>query len=287
MSLIAAPFHADERAAQVLAGFGSSQGAIYDRLTEQHRAFFQALRYVLVGALDDDGWPLATILSGSPGFVSAPDPATLAVAAARSVLDPAAPGFQAGRDAAMLGIDLFTRRRNRVNGTLIAADAAGFSIRVQQAFGNCPKYITRRSAEAVARVEGPLLRASRLDEAARALIGGADTFFVATRSRSEIGESGRVDISHRGGLPGFVLLEDHDSLLIPDYRGNRYLNTLGNLLGDARASLLFVDFDRGDLLQLQGEVTIDWSKSPAERRWRFKVSTMYRRPAALPLAWHS
>ena len=60
-----------------------------------------------------------------------------------------------------------------------------------------------------------------------------------------------ADISHRGGRPGFVRV-DGDVLTIPDFRGNRYFNTLGNLIAEPRASLLFVDFETGDLLQLQG-----------------------------------
>jgi len=224
--------------------------------------------------------------------VRAPDPQTLVVGARRSPMDPAAIGFQAGRDAAILGIDLSSRRRNRANGTILAAHGDGFSIHVQQAFGNCPKYITRRAAEPAARVPGDLVRSDRLDRHALAMITSADTFFVASRSRREIQEAGRVDISHRGGLPGFIFVEDHESLVIPDYRGNRYFNTLGNLLGDPRAALLFVDFERGDLLQLQGRATIDWSRKDAgpaagERSWRFRIATIWRRPAALPLAWRS
>ena len=90
-----------------------------------------------------------------------------------------------------------------------------------------------------------------LDDAARALIAAADTFFVASRSRPEVGSGGGLDMSHRGGRPGFVGVHG-DTLAIPDFRGNRFFNTLGNLLGDPRAGLLFVDFASGDLLQLQG-----------------------------------
>ena len=58
-------------------------------------------------------------------------------------------------------------------------------------------------------------------------------------------------MSHRGGKPGFVGVQG-DTLAIPDFRGNRFYNTLGNLLGDPRAGLLFVDFASGDILQIQG-----------------------------------
>jgi predicted pyridoxine 5'-phosphate oxidase superfamily flavin-nucleotide-binding protein len=302
MTLLSAPFHADERAAQQLSGYGFSAGAIRDEMPEQHRSSFEGLSYVLVGVLDERGWPVATILSGAPGFVRSPDPATLAVRALPSAGDPAMAGLATSRDVALLGIDLATRRRNRANGTVSAADDAGFAMHVEQSFGNCPKYIQRRRAERVTRIPGQLERSGGLDEAARTMIASADTFFVASRSRSGIHEVGRVDISHRGGPPGFVTIGSNGDLVVPDYRGNRYFNTLGNLLGDPRAALLFIDFERGDLLQLQGSVTIDWTRGntgalptaaampvtalPAvERTWRFRVRTSWRRGAAVPLNW--
>ena len=287
MTLLSAPFHADERRAQELSGYGFSAGAIRDQMPEQHRSFFEGLSIVLVGVLDEQGWPIATLLTGAPGFIRSPDPATLAVRALPSAVDPAMPGLAMSHDVALLGIDLAMRRRNRANGTVVAADGAGFAMHVEQSFGNCPQYIHRRRTKGVNRIPGPLERSSGLDEAARALIASADTFFVASRSRSGIHEVGRVDISHRGGPPGFVTIGAHGDLIVPDYRGNRYFNTLGNLLGDPRAALLFIDFERGDLLQLQGSVTIDWSRgnAAAERTWRFRVHASWRRIAAVPLDW--
>jgi len=77
---------------------------------------------------------------------------------------------------------------------------------------------------------------------------------------------------------------------VPDFRGNRFFNTLGNLLGDPRAGLLFVDFENGDLLHLQGKVTIDWSpQAPlpqgAQRLWRFVIEHGWRRRSAFPFDW--
>ena len=128
-----------------------------------------------------------------------------------------------------------------------------------------------------------------MDEAARAAITGADTFFVASRSRSGDGRNFGADISHRGGRPGFIRV-DGDVLTIPDFRGNRYFNTLGNLLAEPRASLLLVDFETGDLLQLQGTAQVDWNGSTAsftgaERLWRFHVEQGWRRGASLRLRW--
>ena len=80
-------------------------------------------------------------------------------------------------------------------------------------------------------------------------------------------------------------------MTIPDFRGNRYFNTLGNLNVEPRASLLFVNFETGDLLQLQGIAEIDWNGAMArefrgaERLWRFHVARGWRRKAASPLRW--
>ena len=91
-------------------------------------------------------------------------------------------------------------------------------------------------------------------------------------------EHGGLDVSHRGGPPGFVRV-DGDVLTIPDYRGNRYFNTLGNLLLEPRAALLFVDFARGEMLQLQGRGDVAWDEADlpgAERTWRFTVERGWR-----------
>src|SRR5262249_3284086 len=116
------------------------------------------------------------------------------------------------------------------------------------------------------------------------------TFFVASRSRPDIGAAGGLDISHRGGRPGFVAVAG-DTLTIPDYAGNPYYNTFGNFLGDPRAPLRFVDFAWGDVLQLQGTVESDWDADQArqvegaQRTWRFTVARGWRRRAAIPLRW--
>jgi uncharacterized protein len=290
------PFNPDELAVQALAGGGPRGGAgIRDFMPEQHRQFFAQLPYVFVGAVDSAGWPVATLLTGPAGFVQSPDPVTLHIAAQPDARDPAAEALVQDREIGILGIDLSTRRRSRANGRIVSRDADGLTIAVSQSFGNCPQYIQRRVIEA-SRVD-PAHAASkpaecftRLDAGARAAIERADTFFVATRSRAGVGSAYGADISHRGGRPGFVRI-DGDTLTIPDFRGNRYFNSLGNLSAEPRASLLFVDFETGDLLQLQGTAQLDWRGEAAaqfvgaERLWRFQVHRGWRRKAASRLRW--
>lgn len=281
-------FHQGELAAQAKAGVASPNAAIRDWMPDQHRTFFGLLPFLPLATVGPDGGPVATILTGSPGFIVSPDPNTLQIAARLDPQDPIAPFLVPGAEVGLLGIDLATRRRNRANGMLRGIGADGLRVSVKQSFGNCPQYIQTRiwrvAIHNPARVE-PL---PGLDPASRVLIAAADTFFVASRSGGGAGNPGGVDISHRGGRPGFVAI-DGETLTIPDFRGNRYFNTLGNLLLDRRAALLFVDWTDGTLFHLRGDVEILWDRdggfAGAERLWRVSVTGAWRRPGTLPLRW--
>jgi predicted pyridoxine 5'-phosphate oxidase superfamily flavin-nucleotide-binding protein len=285
------PFHRGELEAQALAGGGAQGGAIRPWMPDQHRAFFEALPFAVV-ASTRDGWPVATIWTGPPGAIAAPDPETLRFAGPLDPADPATAAFTAGAPFGLLGIELATRRRNRANGVITAAGPDGVVVAIRQSFGNCPKYIHPRDVQRVppgtASTE-PLTTLARLDREATATITCADTFFIASAART--GEpTGGVDVSHRGGPPGFVRV-DGDMLTIPDFQGNRYFNTLGNLVSEPRAALLFVDFARGDLLHVQGTTEIQWdgpevrALDGAERLWRVRVERGWRRRGALALRW--
>ena len=280
-------FHEDELAAQSLAGQGAGRAAIRPFMPDQHRAFFALLPQLFTATLDARGWPMASVLTGEKGFIQSPDAATLHIAGHPAADDPAAPGFVTGAEIGLIGLDFTTRRRNRANGRVIAADD-GLTVRIAQSFGNCAQYIQTRVSAPRAPAQTRREDLGALDDAARAQIASSDTFFVASRSRPEVGADGGLDMSHRGGRPGFVGVLG-DTLAIPDFRGNRFYNTLGNFLGDPRAGLIFIDFASGDILQLQGTVTIDWhpggGPAGAERLWRVKIERAWRRRGAFPFTW--
>ncbi len=273
-------FNEDERRAQALAGQRASRAAIRPFMPEQHRAFFPLLPYLFTATLDAAGAPVASMLWGPAGFAHSPDPTQLRIDALPDSGDPAAAGVAVGQPIGLLGLDLSTRRRNRANGHIAVVDS-GITVAIEQSFGNCAQYIQTRASTPHA----PAARAPEalftLDESARRTIEAADTFFVASRSRAGIDGDGGLDVSHRGGRPGFVAVHGN-TLVVPDFRGNRFFNTLGNLLGDPRAGLLFIDFATGDLLQLQGKATIQWDEP---RRWTVAVERGWRRPGALPFDW--
>jgi predicted pyridoxine 5'-phosphate oxidase superfamily flavin-nucleotide-binding protein len=273
------PWHYGERAMQARVGVGERMEhvggrAIRDFMPDQHRDFFAQLPFIVVGSVDHDGWIWASLLAGRPGFATSLDPRSLTIAALPVGGDPLAGALVLGAKLGLLGIELPTRRRNRLNGSVAALDGASFTVAVEQAFGNCPQYIQARDYASVAATPADVRveTFTALDGAARSLIVRSDTFFVASVS----GSDGRhdVDVSHRGGRPGFAGIDGDGSLVVPDYAGNRFFNTLGNLTANPRAGLLFIDFASGDLLQLTGTTTIVWEGPPlnafagAERLWR-------------------
>lgn len=279
------PFHAGELRAQQLGGGGPAGAPIRAQMPDQHRQFFPLLSFLCVAVADERGWPLATLLPGRPGFVHSPDPQRLRIAALPDAGDPAREPLRAGGRIGLLGIDLATRRRNRANGTVAGRDADALSVTVNESFGNCPKYIRVRQLEPAERSPGAVLAfGADLPAAAAALIARCETMFVASSG----GASGGLDISHRGGAAGFLRL-DGKVLTVPDYPGNRYFNTFGNLLVEPRAALVMVDFDSGDVLQLQGSAEVSWAAAPAlddalaERSWTFRIGRGWLRPGAFPL----
>lgn len=290
------PWHAGEVQLQARLGVEGRMAevgarVIRDFMPDQHRTFYAQLPFLVLGAVDEAGTPWATLVEGAPGFVHSPDPRTLRIEALPGRDDPAHAGVVAGAALGCLGIELPTRRRNRVNGRVQARDDGGFTLAVEWAFGNCPQYIQTRTPTAVEREAAAVERMTALDEAARAAIAAADTFFVASYV-DEDGDPARrgVDVSHRGGRPGFVRV-DGDVLTIPDFAGNLHFNTLGNLLVNPRAGLVFVDFERGDLLQLAGETELILEGEElarfegAERLWRVTAQQVVRRRGALASRW--
>ncbi len=267
---------------------------IRDHLLEQHSEFYGALPFVVLGAVDPGGDVWATLRAGHPGFIETVDAHRLHLALARDPADPADGGMEDGQAIGLLGIDLSNRRRNRLNGTIRRTDGAdGFDLALEHSYGNCPRYIQLRglsfARDPAVPASAPPVHLDRLDERARAMITGADSFFVASYVDREDGHR-QVDASHRGGRPGFVRVEG-GVLTIPDFAGNLFFNTLGNFLLNPKAGLVFVDYATGDLLQLAGEaeVILDAPEIAAfqgtERLWRFTVRRVVHRPGALPIRW--
>ena len=292
------PFHEGEQFIQEKLGvrermetFG--QRVIRDHFPQQHREFYHQLSFLLAGHSDSCGQVWASILCGEPGFISTPDEYRIQINTKPLPGDPLGNSLATGLQVGFLGIELPTRRRNRFSATLSETSETGFGLTIDQTFGNCPQYIQSRNIKA--RADQPQIAIEKLtyfDEATIALIEQADTFFVASHSGESVaGQASGADVSHRGGKPGFVRIDDNRTLTIPDYLGNNHFNTLGNFQVNSAAGLLFIDFERGDVVSLTGHAEVLWQESDiehfkgAERAWQFKVTRLVRMVGVLPFVF--
>ncbi|MES2949604.1 MAG: pyridoxamine 5'-phosphate oxidase family protein [Pseudomonadota bacterium] len=294
------PWHGGERVLQHSAGVADrmevfGRKVIRNFMPEQHRVFFQQQPFLVVAAVDAAGDPWITLVEAKAGLAHSPDPQTLQINQLPSNGDPVGAALAVGDSIGVLGIELATRRRNRVNGSIVARSDTSLTLQVEHSFGNCPQYIQTRHAAYAAdpanAFGGPVETLAALDADATALIRAADTFFVASYVDLDGNARQRqVDASHRGGKPGFVRVDDQ-TLSIPDFAGNLHFNTLGNLQVNPRAGLVFMDFSTGDMLQLTGraELVLEGSEvrsfQGAERIWRVHVEKVVRRRSALQLRW--
>lgn len=253
------PWHPGERAIQSRAGVADRMAVtgarvIRDFMPEQHRELFARLPMLIAGGRDGQGHVWASAIFGRTGFIAPAGPRTLNIYAAPHGFDPLAAALNLGDDIGLLGIELQTRRRNRLNGVIRERSTDFLSVAVRQSFGNCPKYIQVREHSANPDF-GDYHRTdfTAIDADIGRTLAAADTCFIASIFDDGDDRSGRgVDVSHRGGLAGFIHVDTDNTLLIPDYSGNNFFNTLGNILRDKRLGLLFPDFAGGHVTHLTG-----------------------------------
>ncbi len=87
------------------------------------------------------------------------------------------------------------------------------------------------------------------DEAA--FIASRESFYMAT-----VSASGWPYVQHRGGPPGFVQALDGRRLAFVDLGGNRQYISLGNLAGETRAALFFMDYARQGRLKALARIEV-------------------------------
>lgn len=110
------------------------------------------------------------------------------------------------------------------------------------------RFDTRRLAD---RIEDKLVH-DTITEHDRVFIEARDMFFLATAD-----EEGRPNCSYKGGDPGFVRVVDEHTIAFPNYDGNGMYLSMGNVLRNPHVGLLFIDFERGHRMRLNGDASID------------------------------
>ena len=91
------------------------------------------------------------------------------------------------------------------------------------------------------------------------LIAASPFFILAS------GGPGGMDASPRGDAPGFVVVEDEKTLLIPDRRGNNRVDSLRNIVANPRVALLFLVPGVGETLRINGRAEIRTDPALLER----------------------
>lgn len=250
--------------------------------------FIQSQPMVILGSVDPNGLAWASVLCGQPGFMTVMDEQTLRINALPDDTDPLRESLQDNNQLGLLIIDFSTQRRLRINGKVVLG-GDGLSLRTQQVYSNCPRYIQARTCELRddASLPSPVTKqAATLSEELQQWIKKADTFFI-----SSFHPHGGADASHRGGFPGFVQVVDEQTVLWPEYNGNGMFNTLGNITENPEAGLLFIDFEQGGTLQLSGTAQIIWDEARAalfpgaERLVQFKIRKAIKRENVTVLRW--
>ncbi len=118
-------------------------------------------------------------------------------------------------------------------------------------------------------------------------IESAEFFSIATSSKA-----GECDCSYRGkrkGVPAVKIL-DEKTIIFPDYLGNGSFRSLGNILENPHIGMLFMGFDTGLRIRINGEAEIsddpEWLKLFPSSLQTVKVTVReaykQNRPVELP-----
>ena len=256
------PFHEGELKIQQLTresdAAASNGKLISDRLPPGASSFILQQSYCVLGRMLPDQSIWTIFIEATKGFASADDEGKVLRFQIPNGMGsdthlPPIHKFHEGDPLGTLFIELSTRRRLRVNGQITKSGEDYFYMNIEEAYPNCPKYIQRRELVNQPSATSPtsVKSGTVLDISLARWIQTTDTFFVASAN-----PDGMLDVSHRGGKPGFIKIED-GKLNIPDYPGNSMFGTIGNFAICPKAGIVLVDFANNRQLQMTGNVSLD------------------------------
>ncbi|MEJ6123537.1 pyridoxamine 5'-phosphate oxidase family protein [Vibrio sp. 2-Bac 85] len=265
--LVVNSWHQGELSVQKRAGTAQKMAEVGPKfirefMPQQHRDFFQSLSMIYIGYSDSKSETRASLLFGEPGFITSSSETTLQINTQYSLNDFNNNHLNVGDRVGLLGIEFISKRRNRLNVIITDINQKNIQVKVLQSYGNCPKYIQLKILVTNPHYDAKLTSSTvSLTQNIQELIINADAFFIASRFDDGQALNNRgVDISHRGGVAGFITINEKGQLLVPDYVGNGFFNTLGNLLENPIASLLFCDWQQGHAYQITVSSEILWSE---------------------------
>jgi len=214
-----------------------------------------------LGTEDSDGDIWLSLLVGERGFICVPSPQEIKFDLGKitsSREDIFFKNIAVKPTVGLLFHEAIKRSRYRAWGTVSEVDGY-LSFDIKMGYPSCPKHIQRETIE-VPEVSKGISPQSEIGTSLGALekewIAGAHTFFITTQTKK-----GDIESSHRGGDPGFIEILDDETLRVPDYLGNSMYSTLGNIYENPKAALLFVDYEKGETLQLTGLAKLQFDQN--------------------------
>ncbi|TKT81046.1 pyridoxamine 5'-phosphate oxidase family protein [Aquamicrobium sp. LC103] len=90
-----------------------------------------------------------------------------------------------------------------------------------------------------------------MDDRTRAFIEKSTLLFIASRNAQ-----GAMDVSPRGGQPSVLRLREDGALLLPDYVGNKRLDTIGNVLSNPDVALVLLNRLCDDYLRISARASV-------------------------------
>ncbi len=297
------PFHKGERDLQIRAGVNQelqrlAKRAITNSLPIQHQIFFTKLPMVFVAVEDQQSNVWSSILMGDVGFIEINDVNSMTINAQFLDVDPLVNQLKLSSEMGILGFQFETRRRNRVSAIVSEISDSKITLEVKQCYGNCPKYIQRRQGHRLNFKKTPVsVLFDSFDDDMQQFISDADSLFIASQyideSKNNHNKSKNrgVDSSYRGGMPGFIKVLNETTFLIPDYIGNNFFNTMGNISQNPKTGIQFLDFENGHRIMLTGTSEIIWADDQelpfegVDRMIRFTLDHGYHLKNSLPYTW--
>ena len=229
-------FHEGERAVQerygTRDGVAGHETKIFESklLNGSIARFVGSLPLVATATRDPDGWPFPSV---EPGPLRILGPEAVALPSVRDHAQ-LAEHLRGHPKIGMLAIDLARRFRFRINGRA-TIDQDGLAVQIEHAFGNCQQYLHRIDQGALTTPAIPEVAPwrSRLEPPDVQALAEATHVFIATQDAD-----GDLDAQYKGGLPGWLTVDQDGDIAFPDYYGNGYFMSLGNLQQDPRLGML-------------------------------------------------
>lgn len=288
--MIKTPHHEGEQAVQKQAGEGGpgwGSPMFDDVIQPGFDQYLMRQRMLFLGGADATGAMWSSLVTGDPGFALPTSRRTITLSSLPVPGDPLAEAFAETADIGLLALEPHTTTRIRINGvarregeSLADPHRTGAGQLPQVPPGTGPGRGRAASAPRETR-DGDELTPEQ-----EKWIRGADTFFIASQA-----DGYGADSSHRGGDPGFVTVAGPRRLVWPDYFGNSFYMTLGNLQLNENCGLLFLDWESGHTLQLTGKARINWAEGDradvpgALRMCEFDIERVVQIDGATRLRW--